>query len=219
MEEAFGSNDGNVEDDEMISVASPSTSNRPDNEEMNDDLNDTRTSNFSEDFDEAHAATRDGDERRALNKGNGEDDDDMVAKSDNESEGGDDEQGNNIIPAISANTGSAPFDRRSRLLEDTPSATAIDLSKLPGSSWGVCLVKEGEDCIVGRASEVADGRDSSQHLRCGDMILYAQNDNGDEASSRLSAWLTPELAGQDYYRAMVDLFKKSEKLQLVVQRV
>ena len=92
MVEAFRSNDGNIEDDEMISVASPSTSNRPDNEEMNDDLNDTRTSNFSEDFDESQSA-KDVEDGRALNKGNGEDDDDMVAKSDNESEGGDEELG------------------------------------------------------------------------------------------------------------------------------
>jgi hypothetical protein len=110
-------------------------------------------------------------------------------------------------------------DRRSRLLQDNPCSKAINLRKSPGASWGVCLVKEGDDCLVGRASEVVDGLESDRHLRCGDMILYVRNDRGDEASSRLCAWLAPELAGQDCYRTVVDLFKKSEELQLVVQRV
>jgi hypothetical protein len=114
----------------------------------------------------------------------------------------------------------ADLTRQARILADMPGSKAISLVKQPpNTSWGVCLAKEGNACVVGRAKERPAGSRADEYLRCGDLILHAQNENGQEAFSPLCVWSDAESTGEDFFRAMVDLFKTSEELHLVVQRV
>lgn len=117
----------------------------------------------------------------------------------------------------------ADLNRRSRILADVPGSKAISLVKQPpNKSWGVCLAKEGMACVVGRAKERPTGSRADEYLRCGDLILYAQNESGKEAFSPLCVWFntgSSNAGEEDFFRAMVDLFKTSEELHLVVQRV
>jgi hypothetical protein len=110
--------------------------------------------------------------------------------------------------------------RHARILADMPGSKAISLVKQPPkTSWGVCLAKEGDACVVGRARERPSVDDDRYYLRCGDLILLAQNERGQEASSPLCAWSNVKHGQEDWFRALVDLFKTSEELHLVVQRV
>jgi hypothetical protein len=110
--------------------------------------------------------------------------------------------------------------RQTRILSDMPGSKAISLVKQPPNTcWGVCLAKEGSACVVGRAEEHPAGTSEDKYLRCGDMILYAQNEGGQEACSPLCAWSNSDFTGGDWYRILVDLFKTSQELHLVVQRI
>ena len=88
MDDASASNDGDIEDEEMISVASPLTSNKPGTEGIDDNLNSSKNKNKKREemFHEDRSGI-DMDQGRPRLRLDGEDDDDTVAKSDNESEG------------------------------------------------------------------------------------------------------------------------------------
>lgn len=120
-----------------------------------------------------------------------------------------------------------------RLLEHVPGCLALSITRPDGvTSWGVGLLKEGDVCVVGRvgndstSSASKDARDNS--LLCGDLILFAQNEDGKFACSPLCAASSCLIGGsdnvprgkhEDWYRSLVDLFKNSYELQLLVQRV
>ena len=88
MDDASASNDGDIEDEEMISVASPLNSNKPGTEGIDDNLNSSENKNKKrEDMFHEDRSGIDMDQGRPLLRLDGEDDDDTVAKSDNESEG------------------------------------------------------------------------------------------------------------------------------------
>jgi len=96
-----------------------------------------------------------------------------------------------------------------RLLSHMPGTRSIYLTKPPGhSSWGVGLIPQGSACVVGKIS--------TQHevLQPGDLILCATNGEGQEATSALIGGYS-----RDWYASMIDLFKNSQELQLVVQRL
>ena len=122
-----------------------------------------------------------------------------------------------------AKEGIVDFDltrQKSRILLDMPGSKSIVLVKGSSAiSWGVGLVQEGSACVVGRADAQGDGRTKKSHLQCGDMILYVQNEHGKEAGSPLCSWSGSRPKGEDWFQRMVDLFKNSTELHLVIQRV
>jgi len=111
--------------------------------------------------------------------------------------------------------------RLNKILSDMPGTKAISLvKKSSNASWGVCLGKEGSACVVGRAKEESVGSKGGDFLRCGDLILHGFNEVGNEAYSPLCARYGEDSKTEDdWFRSMVDLFKKSQELQLIVQRV
>jgi hypothetical protein len=111
--------------------------------------------------------------------------------------------------------------RQTRILADMPGTIAISLMKQsPNLSWGVSLGKEDNACVVGRAKKEVEGRKGDHCLRCGDLILHGFNEFGHEALTPLCSWSSENAKSEDdWFRAMVDLFKKSKELHLVVQRV
>ena len=110
--------------------------------------------------------------------------------------------------------------RQSSILADMPGSRAISMVKSPpNTSWGVCLAKEGNACVVGRTKELPIGSRADQYVRRGDLVLHAQNEHGNEVFSPLCVWSDAHSKEEDWFRAMVELFKTSEELRLVVQRV
>jgi hypothetical protein len=114
--------------------------------------------------------------------------------------------------------------RRTQLLADMPNAMSLVLKKHhPTDSWGVGLVKEGVMCVVGKVRTTMSEQDRTKELLCGDLILHVRNERGEEACSPTCAAVPmihpSQQQGQDWYRAIVDLFRTSEKLHLIVQRV
>lgn len=125
-----------------------------------------------------------------------------------------------------------PTRNQARILTEMPGTMAVSLAKdAIGSSWGVLLAKEGDMCVVARASPKTNQKDAveadqDQQLRCGDLILHAQNERAEEASTPLCVSANGNLfefqEGQfreDWFRAMVELFKGSQELHLIIQRV
>jgi hypothetical protein len=110
--------------------------------------------------------------------------------------------------------------RQTRILAHMPGTKTVSLvKKSPNESWGVCLIKEGNACVVGRAQENPGGSNEDNFLRCGDLILHGQNENGQEAFSPLCSWHSEERKPEKWFGAMVNLFKQGQQLHLVVQRV
>jgi hypothetical protein len=120
----------------------------------------------------------------------------------------------------------------SHLLQRWPGCMALTIARPDGgTSWGVTLVKEVDGCVVGRVlneSSLASIDNADDHLVCGDLILLAQNEDGECACSPLCAHLpcapTDGVNAEfrkhdDWYLSLVNLFKNSQELQLVVLRV
>lgn len=88
-------------------------------------------------------------------------------------------------------------------------------------SWGVGLLQEGRVCVIGKAvsKDIEDDAvNGPHHLRCGDVIVFAHNGNGECAASPLCPWLDEDTSDQKCFRSMVDLFRKSTELHLVIRR-
>jgi hypothetical protein len=117
----------------------------------------------------------------------------------------------------------ADLTRQSRILSDMPGSRSVALTKESCAlSWGVGLVQEGNACVVGRAqNQHPDASSKDSYLQCGDMIMYVQNEHGEEAGSPLCSWFSSQRSttGEDWFQRMVDLFKSSTELHLVIQRV
>eukprot|EP00980_Cylindrotheca_fusiformis_P019705 scaffold6881_cov126-Cylindrotheca_fusiformis.AAC.2 len=115
---------------------------------------------------------------------------------------------------------SAESQGQNRMTVHIPGTKTVSLAKSsPNESWGVCLGKEGNACVVGRAQDNFNGSDRNDYLRCGDLILHGQNENGKEVFSPLCSWNSGKSKTDNWFGDMVDLFKQSQQLQLVVQRV
>lgn len=82
-----------------------------------------------------------------------------------------------------------------------PDVLNVSLKKTASGSWGVLLSKESSMCVVVRAPEQNGG------LKIGDVILSV----GDETQS--------SSGNVDWFRHVVNLFKSSTALDLVVRRV
>jgi hypothetical protein len=130
-----------------------------------------------------------------------------------------------------------------RVLAEMPGTMVVTLVKESfGISWGVLLSKEGDMCVVVRGAPAvgfSKPPQADQQLECGDLIIHVQNDHGQEAatpmcvtsSSLLSAahnysgnklLADSEAVGlirEDWFRAIVDLFKTSTELHVIIQRV
>ena len=103
-----------------------------------------------------------------------------------------------------------------------PNAISLVLKKShPTDSWGVGLVKEGVMCVVGKVNPLVP-----KQLLCGDLILFGCNERDHEAYSPTCGAMSmhnmhpseKQQQGQDWYRAIVDLFRTSDELHLIVQR-
>jgi hypothetical protein len=105
--------------------------------------------------------------------------------------------------------------RQAKLLAEMPNTIRLTIERKLGESWGVGLVRESMMCVVGKVRE-STSNDKHQ-LVCGDLILHVRNERGEEASSPICAWYSG--SDQDWYRDIVNLFKTSEELHLVIQRV
>ena len=90
----------------------------------------------------------------------------------------------------------------------------VHLTREENTSWGVLLAKEGDVCVVVRGG---DGCNGSSHLHSGDLLLWARNERGEIAFSPSFRSKGEETA--DWFRSMVNLFKTSNELDVVVQRV
>ena len=104
--------------------------------------------------------------------------------------------------------------RQAKLLAEMPNAVRLTLGRNTGESWGVGLVRESVMCVVGKVGTSAG---QPTKLECGDLILHIENERGEEASAPTCAWVAGD--DQDWYRDMVNLFKTSDELHLIVQRV
>ena len=120
----------------------------------------------------------------------------------------------------------SPTRHQSRILTEMPGTLAVTMTKEAiGSSWGVLLAKEGDMCVVARASSKvkqtsSTSGDKDNALLCGDLILHAENERANEATTPLC--VASHHDGQfreDWFRKMVDLFKGSQRLHLIIQRV
>mmetsp|Transcript_11870 Transcript_11870/g.13067 ORF Transcript_11870/g.13067 Transcript_11870/m.13067 type:complete len:196 (+) Transcript_11870:3-590(+) len=99
--------------------------------------------------------------------------------------------------------------------------TKVTLKKQVGKSWGVLLCKEGDMCVVVRASKTdSDGKISSNsRLSCGDMILSVTNNEGKSASTPSYSGHSRQTSTEGWFKEIVTLFKTSETLHLNVVRV
>jgi hypothetical protein len=91
-----------------------------------------------------------------------------------------------------------------------------------GGSWGIGLIKERDVCVVGQVPDSSSSnREDCNQLSCGDLILYAENEKHQFAFSPLvcSLWSRELKEKEDWYRSIVDLFKNSHELHLIIQRV
>lgn len=101
-------------------------------------------------------------------------------------------------------------ERRNASLQ-MPDVLLVSLRKPASESWGVLLSKEGDMCIVVRSPEPASSEDAVQNgrLKIGDVILSV----GTEAQE------SAEKEEQDWFRFVVNKFKTSNELDLIVRRV
>ena len=106
------------------------------------------------------------------------------------------------------------------VLVEVPSTLNVHIQRSQGSSWGILLAKEGEMCVVVRSGKTAAA------VKSGDLLLRVENERGESASSPsfLSSISSSSTAAsnhqeKDWFLSICDLFKNSEELNLVVQRV
>lgn len=102
-------------------------------------------------------------------------------------------------------------------LATTPCSTIQNLSEVLhltltrniDETWGVLLSREGDLCVVERAPEKSS-------VRCGDMVLSVKNDRGESAAPPAS---TANNDNPGWFQDVVNVFKGSNELHLVVRRV
>lgn len=117
-----------------------------------------------------------------------------------------DSQSNATTRRERTHTGKEKFSHLSQVLE-------ISLSRDEGSSWGVLLAREGDMCVVDRASKGGS-------LLSGDLILSVKDESGKSVSPPSTSNL-PTIRNADpcWFRDMVNVFKNSDHVVLVVRRV
>lgn len=88
-----------------------------------------------------------------------------------------------------------------------PDVLNVSLRKETSGSWGVLLSKEGDMCVVVRAPERQQYK--APGLKIGDVILSVGNElQASDGSER-----------RDWFRFVVQKFKSSNELELVIRRV
>jgi len=112
------------------------------------------------------------------------------------------------------------FARQTRILSDIAGSKAISLTKNnPLQSWGVGLLQEGRACIVGKARSHDEGLlEEGVQLCCGDMILFVHNDRGEYAAPPICSWSESQHDDEEWFGRIVNVFKTSTELHLVIQR-
>lgn len=113
--------------------------------------------------------------------------------------------------ALSVHASAEPtIDHPGALLRgELPGVEHISLRKPPGKPWGVLLSKEGDICVVVRAP------DTIKDLQCGDMILSVKSKEGSVAYPPS----LPQNTELNWFEGIVDLFRTSDVLHLVIRRV
>jgi hypothetical protein len=97
-----------------------------------------------------------------------------------------------------------------------PDVLHICLRKTPDKSWGILLSKEGELCVVVRAPETTN---DSACLKIGDVILSITDNTQETAAAAASGERANGKEKRDWFRRVVNLFKESDELDLIVRRV
>jgi hypothetical protein len=120
---------------------------------------------------------------------------------------------------IESNNRSCPQDSLPHSLQHDPSAGLkiqnlsevldLTLTRNVDKSWGVLLSREGDMCVVERAPEKSS-------VRCGDMVLSVKNERGESAAPPASS---ANNDNQSWFQDIVNVFKGSNELRLVVRRV
>lgn len=120
---------------------------------------------------------------------------------------------------IESNTRACPYDCLPHSIQHDPSAGLkiqnlsevldLTLTRNVDKSWGVLLSREGDMCVVERAPETSS-------VRCGDMVLSVKNERGESAAPPASS---ANNDNQSWFQDIVNVFKGSNELRLVVRRV
>lgn len=120
---------------------------------------------------------------------------------------------------IESNSRACPQDSLPHPLQHDPSAVLkiqnlsevldLTLTRNVDKSWGVLLSREGDMCVVERAPEKSS-------VRCGDMVLSVKNERGESAAPPSSS---ANNDNQSWFQDIVNVFKGSNELHLVVRRV
>lgn len=126
-----------------------------------------------------------------------------------------DESGN-VAGDIAAPIQVESWNEHRQLSLQMPDVLHISLRKTPDKSWGILLSKEGEMCVVVRAPERAS---DSECLKIGDVILSIRNEKQVSTVAAASGQNVNGIERQDWFRNVVNLFKESDVLDLIVRRV
>ena len=126
-----------------------------------------------------------------------------------------DESGS-VVGEIAAPVQVESWNEQRQLSFRMPDVSHISLRKTPDKSWGILLSKEGEMCVVVRAPERAG---DSESLKIGDVILSVRNEKQKSAVATASGQNVHGTDKQDWFRSVVNLFKESDVLDLIVRRV
>ena len=110
--------------------------------------------------------------------------------------------------------------RQTRILSDIAGSKVILMTKQNIlQSWGVGLLQEGCACIIGRCQFHAEGDlEQRASLCCGDMILFVHNERGEYAAPPMCSWSKPHDSDQEWFQNIVNIFRTSNELHLVIQR-
>ena len=96
---------------------------------------------------------------------------------------------------------------------DVPSILHMKVAKGPNGSWGIILAKEGDMCVVLKSQ--------LQELLVGDLVLQVNDGEGAcvrSPSARASGCVMND-GDEDWFQSIVSMFRSSNELHLMVQRV
>jgi len=122
------------------------------------------------------------------------------------------------ISYATTNTAPAPQQQQEPIsalstVQNLSEVLELTLNREVDKSWGVLLAREGDMCVVDRAPE-------NSCMRCGDMILSVKNDRAESAAPPASFHANLTISNPScWFKEIVNVFKGSNELHLVVRRV
>jgi hypothetical protein len=109
------------------------------------------------------------------------------------------------------------------ILSRTSGSKKVTITKSTDrSSWGIALVREEDVCTVLKAHHRNENGNDS--LKVGDLVLFAENEEGIVAfTPTVSCFPSGKVENhfntkEDWFRQLVDLFKVSKELHLIIRR-